>query len=309
MKYSVIISLLIFTSTLLLSCSNSEGDETPFYSCIVRTAHDTGFDADVELNAFEELLVENGVLSSKSGQAKIDFHKKVVATREYPKIPMEVLQNDRLVQLHEIIQFSQCPEHQTKDNPEYAKIFALSDELKKQYKGDGSFSPVAFAKAAVAVFDADDLEKPYYRAHFLLEINSALVRKVESTVEEDTSMVDVSNNPQAYQEFATVITLDKEGNPVLDNKPCSWEELSALAKPFIQKQTNLNKEFLQIELPNAEFQGKYNLIVNYLNTAYREILEEITNEKYGTNLIETERSLVNQLAKEHPMRMIQLQQE
>jgi hypothetical protein len=303
--YALYLLLLIFC---LSSCSSSETeDTTPLYSCIQKTALQKGFDMDVELDNFEDMLIEYGVLSSNSGEAKLTFYKKVADDGDNPQIPMEVMQNERLLQLKAIIQFSRCTKHKTKENPEYAKVIAVGEKLKELAGGVHDVDPSYFAQALLTVMSAEDLEEPFYRAHFLVGINSVLERQIASTVEEDTTMTAVSNDPAAFREFATIITLDEDQNPVIDGKSCNWDELVDRAKPYISKQSNTNKEFIQIELAESENTEMYDRIINELQAAYREILSEFTMSEYGTPLDQTKRSIVHALVGVHPMRMLQME--
>lgn len=305
MKFYILPLLLL---PILFSCANSATeDETPLYSCIQKTALQKGFDVDVELNNFEDMLIEYGVLSSNSGDAKMAFYKKILDDGDYPQIPMEVIHNERLVELKAIIQLSLCTQYKTEENPEYAKVIAIGEKLKKLTGITQDGGPSNFAQAVLSIMTAEDFTRPLYRAHFLVGINTVLERQVASAVEEDTTMTAVSNNPAAFREFATIITLDEDKNPIIEGQSCNWDELADNAKPYISKQANTNKEFIQIELLESEDAEMYDRIIAELQAAYREIISELTESKFGTPLNQTKRASVNILVAEHPMRMIQMQ--
>ncbi len=311
MKHVIPVALLFVFS--LISCNNdarTEESDTPLYDCMCKKAFRSGIDAEKELDTFEETLIEYGILENSSGQAKIDFYNNIIQRGDYPKIPLEVMMNENISELKSIIQFSPCSKLRTKDDPESAKIFEAREALEKMQGDAYNASPVHFASAALSVFNAKDLEEPFYRAYFLISINSVLDRILAPQTylyEKDSVLNLILENIDAYAQDAFIIDLDDKEQLTLEGKPCKLNSLAQKAKPYIKQQLPTNTKFFQVQVPESMDPIWYDRIIAEIQLGITELLSEIAQEDYGKAYDQLTIEEIEEINNRHPVRIIKTQ--
>lgn len=151
---------------LATSCSGPEYQvEDELYTCLEQKYEQNGIDIAVFLDSLENLFIENGILKDKSGEAKLEFYKKIANGGEIP-IMKESEFTDSITRITFSEQaFESCLKNKGFDSSTLnASVYF---RLKAEFKTVKNLSLKNAAMCHVNVLTAKDFEHPFFRSHML----------------------------------------------------------------------------------------------------------------------------------------------
>ena len=158
---------ILFAIILAYGCNASDRPvEDKLFDCLVDAYDNQGIDILPLLDSLENHYIKNGILIDNSGQAKLDYYKKIAAdgkvpTMNYYKIAdsigrVKIIQTeiDNCIAANGINSI-------TLKESSYHKLM-------EEFKSMNENNPKNSAISHTNILTSSDFEHPYYRAHMLL---------------------------------------------------------------------------------------------------------------------------------------------
>jgi hypothetical protein len=158
---------IFFVFIFVFGCSTSDHSvEDNLYNCLIDEYKSKGIDLVPLLDSLENHYINLGILDDKSGQAKLEFYKKIAATGEVPKMNTYSIA-DRVAKIKffqdeiESCLLTNSIDSITLSKSKYHQLMEASKVMEE-------INPKNAAIAHTRVLTGSDFEHPYFRAHMLI---------------------------------------------------------------------------------------------------------------------------------------------
>lgn len=164
---------------ILSACGKNEYDiEDSLYDCLLVETSSFGLDLEKDLDSLESNLIDKGILTTASGQSKIDFYTKIAETGEVPTFETSDLIQRIRKSTMDMTRLKACIFEQDKiDSTTYFKSHFYRKH--QQVQGeliDQEMNPTNAALAIIKHFSPEDFENKFYRAHMLISFTNIMDR-------------------------------------------------------------------------------------------------------------------------------------
>jgi hypothetical protein len=289
---------------LLISCSNKYEQEEQLYECLATEYAAEGIDLNKELDAFEQVLIEEKILKDGSGEAKVDFYKSVIENGEMPGLK----NYDAAKPFHKLIfakvlntscrQYAIAKDSVAFTNSRYSKV---TKNIQIKAVKNGQISPITVSKAIVSELNAEDFEQPYYRAFMLLgfafsaDRESAYIRNIPKKLD--------SNREAESSQPASVIKLREDDSVVFNGATIQINNLELKYDAFMKNQGHQAFTYLYVkDLTKYEhFMKAQGIIEDY----YKKVRNDKAKKLYKRPFDDLNSFQKNNVEELHPMKVIE----
>lgn len=149
-----------------MSSCNSNVVENDLYECLDSEYASLGLDLNTYLDSIEEEMINQGILSTESGESKLNYYRKVMQTNEVPSTKSFSSFN-KIHSVHRIVNSNKCVNEISRLDEilfQKSKYFQLVNKMENL----DDINPSNVAECYVSIIDEDDLETKFYRAWFIL---------------------------------------------------------------------------------------------------------------------------------------------
>jgi|SRR5690554_1248147 len=155
--------------------------EDKLFDCLVDAYKNQGVDILPLLDSLENHYIKNGILKDKSGQAKLDYYKKIAVDGKVPSMDYySVADSVEHVKFFQT-EIDNCISSNGIDSVTLKKSSYY--RLMEDFKTMNEVNPKNAAISHTNILTSSDFEHPYYRAHMLItftriyERERAFIRK------------------------------------------------------------------------------------------------------------------------------------
>jgi hypothetical protein len=172
---------LVGSLLVVFGCDASEKPiEDELYTCLVQHYADNEVDLPVYLDSLEDYLIREGILTSKSGEGKIEYYRKIIESGQFhyaPQTDFMIILADSYIVNGELVKCLKTKP--TFDSLVYytSEFHLTSQKITEHVTSSGAVNPANVSKAIVANLSANDMDHPFYRAHMLISFVMANDRK------------------------------------------------------------------------------------------------------------------------------------
>lgn len=162
----IALKILLF-ALLVSSCKASDHPvEDKLYTCLVQQYDAQGIDIVTVLDSLENHYIQEGILASASGKAKLKYYERIANSGEVPSM-LEYALADRIAQLN-ISQndIESCLMDNGVDSLALTK--SKYHQLKQANEKVVEVNPKNVAICHTDILNENDFKHPYYRAHMLI---------------------------------------------------------------------------------------------------------------------------------------------
>lgn len=170
-------TLKILIAILVASgCSASENPvEDSLFSCLIEEYKTNGIDLYPLLDSLENHYISIGILNDKSGQAKMDFYRKIATTGEVPKMkPYDIADSVAQIRFFQE-EIENCLKTNGVDSTSIRK--SKYHQLMEDFKLMNEVNPKNAATSHTRILTSSDFEHPYFRAHMLISFTRIYERE------------------------------------------------------------------------------------------------------------------------------------
>lgn len=173
---------ILFVLIFAYGCNASNNPlEDKLFDCLVEEYKNQGIDIIPLLDSLENYYINQGVLNDKSGQAKLDFYKKIALEGKVPIMAFYSIA-DSVGQIKFFqTEIDKCISSNGIDSLTLKKSNYY--RLMEDFKSMNEVNPKNAAISHTRILASSDFEHPYYRAHMLItftriyERERAFIRK------------------------------------------------------------------------------------------------------------------------------------
>jgi hypothetical protein len=157
----------LFLVIFAYGCNASNNTvEDKLFDCLVAEYKNQGIDILPLLDSLENYYINNGILNDKSGQAKLDFYKKIALDGKVPTMASYNIA-DSVGQIKFFqAEIDKCISTNGIDSLTLKKSNYY--KLMEEFKSMNEVNPKNAAVSHTRILTSSDFEHPYYRAHMLI---------------------------------------------------------------------------------------------------------------------------------------------
>lgn len=300
MKTNILLNIII--GFLFTSCvAQNERIENIIMECFYQSFADTGKEFRTLISDYENLLVNEKILTDNSGESYRQVLQKIANGNAFDKVPSKFFSAElQKLEKPDLEKAQECQKIIINDSASYnmSKLKGLEQAITNA-QNSNDIEPSIIAKDILKVLTKEDFEIDFYklRIFFLFSIidtDSGISRRLPK-MEENQVEYDLTN--------ALKIILNDKSEIYINDKKVTIAELKKIVRNY--ELQNKSESVISLKTDRGTMYRTYIDVQNAIVGEIRHLRDKLAKEKYNTEFDKLTEEQLSEIKKVYPQKLIE----